>query len=259
MCFVSRSCSVQACRRRRVGDYVSMVSVGHRCCRAGLHAARCARHELALAGQRLCPDAVSPPPWSTCVPRVLSVHEAFAHPVPDSLSDDAAAMLEPLSVGVWACRRRVRPGSGSSSVRDYRIAGTDCFSVRRQPGRRRRRERNRLDLASASGPMASIDVTSTSLADAGVNPDVLLECSGHPRRQWPPSTVAPAGRAVLVGMGADELALPMSIVQAARSSSWVRSGTPTPGRRPSSWRRPAGLMLDLLVTRHYSLPTSAPP
>ena len=32
----------------------------------------------------------------------MTVHEQFAHPVPDALSDDAAALLEPMSVGLWA-------------------------------------------------------------------------------------------------------------------------------------------------------------
>jgi len=42
----------------------------------------------------------------------LRIDEDFAHPVPDTLSDDAAAPLEPLSVGVWACRKgRVTAGS----------------------------------------------------------------------------------------------------------------------------------------------------
>lgn len=35
----------------------------------------------------------------------MTIHEQFAHPVPDHLSDDAAALLEPLSVGLWACRK----------------------------------------------------------------------------------------------------------------------------------------------------------
>src|SRR3712207_6907322 len=40
------------------------------------------------------------------------VHHAFAHPVPDTISDDAAALLEPLSVGIWACRKgQVTAGS----------------------------------------------------------------------------------------------------------------------------------------------------
>ena len=39
------------------------------------------------------------------------VHQAFAHPVPDSMSDDEAALLEPLSVGLGLHEGRVSPGS----------------------------------------------------------------------------------------------------------------------------------------------------
>ena len=36
---------------------------------------------------------------------LVVIHEAFAHPVPDSVSDEAAALLEPLSVGIWSARK----------------------------------------------------------------------------------------------------------------------------------------------------------
>ena len=40
---------------------------------------------------------------------VLDAHRA--HPVPDSLSDEAAALIEPLSVAVWAAQKaNVEPG-----------------------------------------------------------------------------------------------------------------------------------------------------
>ena len=45
------------------------------------------------------------PPIDGAFAELVTVHEQFAHPVPDALSDDAAALLEPLSVGLWACRK----------------------------------------------------------------------------------------------------------------------------------------------------------
>ena len=39
------------------------------------------------------------PPIDGAFAELVVVHAAFAHPVPDSMSDDAAALLEPLSVG----------------------------------------------------------------------------------------------------------------------------------------------------------------
>jgi L-iditol 2-dehydrogenase len=60
-----------------------------------------------LAGRyNLCPDMrfFATPPIDGSLAEFVAVHEAFAHPVPDAMSDDAAALLEPLSVGVWASR-----------------------------------------------------------------------------------------------------------------------------------------------------------
>src|SRR5260221_572799 len=55
---------------------------------------------------------LGPPPIDGAFCEYVVVREEFAYPVPDSLSDDAAALVEPLSVGVWACRKaRAGPGS----------------------------------------------------------------------------------------------------------------------------------------------------
>ena len=64
--------------------------------------------EQCLAGRyNLCPDMrfFATPPIDGSLAEFVTVHEAFAHPVPEDMSDDAAALLEPLSVGVWANRR----------------------------------------------------------------------------------------------------------------------------------------------------------
>ncbi|PRY48942.1 hypothetical protein LY71_10724 [Geodermatophilus tzadiensis] len=44
------------------------------------------------------------PPVDGALAEYVVVHAAFAHPVPDGPGDAAAALLEPLSVGLWACR-----------------------------------------------------------------------------------------------------------------------------------------------------------
>lgn len=59
-----------------------------------------------------------------------------------------------------------------------------------------------------------MDVTATRLADAGFEPDVLLECSGVPAAvDEAIRTVGRAGRAVLVGGGGDVVPLPLTHVQ----------------------------------------------
>src|ERR671917_2518182 len=71
--------------------------------------------EQCLAGRyNLCPNMrfFATPPIDGAFAEYVVTHEAFAHPVPDTISDDAAALLEPLSVAVWACRKgRVTAGS----------------------------------------------------------------------------------------------------------------------------------------------------
>ena len=68
-----------------------------------------------LAGRSdLCPDMVfyATPPVDGAFAEYVVTHQAFAHPVPDSISDDAAALLEPLSVAIWACQKgRVTAGT----------------------------------------------------------------------------------------------------------------------------------------------------
>src|SRR5947207_2087953 len=63
----------------------------------------CGRCRECRAGRyTLCPDVQSfaTPPVDGALAQYVTIHEDFAHPVPDSLSDDAAALVKPLSVGI---------------------------------------------------------------------------------------------------------------------------------------------------------------
>src|SRR3954449_12177060 len=75
----------------------------------------CRRCRQCLSGRyNLCPDVrfFATPPYDGAFCQYVAMPAAFVYPVPDTVSDDAAGLLEPLSVGVWACRRaQVGPGS----------------------------------------------------------------------------------------------------------------------------------------------------
>src|SRR6266704_353164 len=142
------------------------------CCRAGRY--------------NLCPRMrfFGTPPIDGAFCEYVVVHEQFAYPVPDSLSDDAAALVEPLSVGVWACRKaRVGPGSrvlvvgagpiGLVCLQAARACGATYVAVTDVNPRR-------LELARELGASEVVNVREMSLADAVIEPDVLLECSGNP-------------------------------------------------------------------------------
>ena len=55
----------------------------------------------------LCPHMrfFATPPVDGALCDYVTIGAAFAHPVPDSMSDDAAALCEPLSVGIAAIRK----------------------------------------------------------------------------------------------------------------------------------------------------------
>ena len=74
----------------------------------------CGRCAQCLAGRyNLCPDVrfFATPPIHGAFAQYVVLESHRAHPVPDELSDEAAALIEPLSVGVWANQKaNVQPG-----------------------------------------------------------------------------------------------------------------------------------------------------
>ena len=127
------------------------------------------------------------PPVDGSLAEYVTIHHAFAHAVPDSVSDEAAALLEPLSVGVWACRKGdVGPGSrvlitGAGPI------GLVCVQVARACGASEvvvaDLNEDRLAVATELGATRTITSGRQSIADGYAGrpaPEVLLECSGHP-------------------------------------------------------------------------------
>ncbi|WP_186383622.1 NAD(P)-dependent alcohol dehydrogenase [Amycolatopsis acidiphila] len=168
----------------------------------------------------LCPRMrfFGTPPIDGAFCEYVVLREDFAHPVPDSLSDDAAGLLEPLSVGVWANRKaRTAPGSrvlitgagpiGLVATQTARAFGASEVVVTDVNPRR-------LEVAKELGATATVDVSEESLTDTDFDPDVLLECSGVPAAAGQAiRKVGRAGRIVLIGMGGDEIPLPLAHVQ----------------------------------------------
>ncbi|XAS67340.1 NAD(P)-dependent alcohol dehydrogenase [Micrococcaceae bacterium Sec5.7] len=145
-----------------------------------------------------------------------AVHPAaFCHPVPDSVSDDAAALLEPLSVAIAA-----RKAAGIALGDKVLVAGAGPIGL----------------LAAKVAQLAGAEVTLTDvraerLAVAGrfgaartftaadapeVTPefDVFIDATGAERAVLAGlARLAPRGRCVLVGMGSDTVAVPVPLIQ----------------------------------------------
>ncbi|MDQ2782523.1 MAG: NAD(P)-dependent alcohol dehydrogenase [Actinomycetota bacterium] len=242
----------------KVGQGVTSLRVGQRVSiEPGVPCRHCPQ---CLAGRyNLCPEVrfFATPPYDGAFSQYVAMPASFVYPVPDSISDDAAGLLEPLSVGVWACRRaHVSPGStvlvtgagpiGLIAAQTARAYGADAVTVTDV-------NPHRLRVAEDLG-LGTIDVSNTTLADSGIEADVLLECSGNARATWDAvSTVARAGRVVLVGMGGDSVNLPLSYVQDRElvvTGAFRYANTwPTAIQLAASGR----VDLDGMVTGHYGL------
>ena len=241
-----------------VGPGVQSLTVGQRVSiEPGVPCRSCSQ---CLAGRyNLCPDVkfFATPPYDGAFCEYVVMPAAFVYPIPDSISDDAAGLLEPLSVGVWACRRaHVSPGDkvlvtgagpiGLIAAQTARAYGaTEVAVTDVNP--------HRLQLATELG-LRAVNVAEASLAEMGDEADVLLECSGNARATSDAvRTLARAGRVVLVGMGSDELVLPLSYVQ---DRELVLTGA---FRYANTWPIAIELAasgrveLDRMVTGHFGL------
>jgi len=167
----------------------------------------------------LCPDVVfyATPPVDGAFAEFVTIHEDFAHPVPDSISDDAAALLEPLSVGVWACRKAEVALGMSVLIAGAGPVGIMTALVARASGASRivlsDVNVDRLSKASDLG-FDAVDARKWNAADT-VDADVFVDCSGNPAAiDAGIRAVKRAGKVILVGMAADGMVpLPIDVIQ----------------------------------------------
>ncbi|WP_417219465.1 NAD(P)-dependent alcohol dehydrogenase [Arthrobacter sp.] len=176
----------------------------------------CRRCEQCRAGRyNLCPDVVffATPPVDGSIAGFVAIDADFAHRAPDGMAFEQAAMAEPVSVGVWAARKAGITAGDRVLVTGAGPIGLFAAQVARAHGASEVTVTDlspyRLDVARGLG--------FTAVPAGDTPPDgqtVLLECSGaQPAVASGLRALAPAGRAVLVGMGADELTLSAPLIQ----------------------------------------------
>jgi L-iditol 2-dehydrogenase len=169
----------------------------------------------------LCPNVrfFATPPINGAFANYVAIHEDFAFTLPDNLSDNAGALMEPLSVGIWACRKAqveagdhvLVTGAGPIGLLAMQVAlaqgATEVTITDVAP--------ERLAMARKTGATRTINVSEEPLSDAGVEVDALIECSGNPRALGDGiRCIRPAGIAVVVGMGpGEESSIPLAFIQ----------------------------------------------
>lgn len=205
----------------------------------------------------LCPhmEFYATPPIDGALAQYATIGAAFAHPVPDSVTDVAAALFEPLSVGIASIRKSGVTVGGSVLIAGAGPIGLVCAQVARAHGATRivvsDIDPARLDTATRFG--ATTTVGPDEVAD--LEPvDAFVDASGAPSAIIAGiGAVRPAGRVVLVGMGASDLTIPVSIVQ---NRELVLTGV---FRYANTWPTATALVtaglvdLDAMVTGRFAL------
>ena len=169
----------------------------------------------------LCPNVrfFGTPPIDGAFTNYVTILSDFAYALPDQMSDEEGALIEPLSVGLWACRKaKLRggdhvliTGAGPVGILAMKVAlalgVTEITMTDISP--------QRLEVARKLGATRTVNVAQQSLADAGVEADVLIECSGNQRALKDGiHALQPAATAVAVGMGpGEEASIPLSFIQ----------------------------------------------
>jgi L-iditol 2-dehydrogenase len=239
-----------------VGDAVTKHAIGDRVClEPGVPCGRC--RECRAGRYNLCADVAffATPPVDGAFADFVTIHEDFAFTLPDGMSDDVGALMEPLSVGIWACRkahisagdRVLVTGAGPIGLLAMQVAkafGATDVAIS---------DVNEHRLAVAEGTGA--DRILRAGHDAPGEVDALIECSGHPAALVAGiEALRPAGTAVLVGMGPKPTAeIPLSVIQ--NRELWLTGTFRYANTYPAAIALAAGGRVDVaaLITGHYEL------
>ena len=189
----------------------------------------------------------------------MTIHEDFAFTLPDNLSDNAGALMEPLSVGIWACRKaNVRAGN-HVLVTGAGPIGLLAMQVALAEGATEVTitdvSQERLEIAEKTGATRAINVSEEQLAEADVEVDALIECSGNEVALGDGiRCIRPAGTTVVVGMGpGEESRIPLALIQ--NKEIWLTGIFRYANTYPAAIELAATgrVDLDAIVTSYYGL------
>ncbi|KAH9390496.1 hypothetical protein TYRP_022993 [Tyrophagus putrescentiae] len=176
----------------------------------------------------LCPDIAchATPPYHGTLVKYFLHRAAYAFKVPDSVDNEEAAMIEPLSVAVHSCKRSgVTVGSrvlitGAGPIGIYTLMAARAYGATRVVLTDINEER--LKLARELGADQTILVTKelseeelvAKVKEAfgdGEQPDISLECSGAPScSRLVLLATKSGGVAIQVGLGPPNVSLPIA-------------------------------------------------
>lgn len=198
------------------------------------------------------------PPVDGAFAEYAKIQSHFAYAVPDGVSDDAAALMEPLSVGIAAARKAGITAGSKVFIAGAGPIGVIAAQVARAFGATEvivsDLDDARLEKAAAFGATRTINPTREDAAALDLEVDSFIDASGAaPAILSGLRTVRAGGTVVLVGMGADEIPLPVPVIQ---NKELVITGV---FRYANTWPTAIELVrtgrvdLDSLVTARFGL------
>jgi L-iditol 2-dehydrogenase len=198
-----------------VGDAVTRVAVGDRVAiEPGTPCRDCAD---CLAGRyHLCGRLafLATPPFDGALVQRIALDERNLFVVPDAMSYEAAAMCEPLSVGIWACRRAALRAGERVLVTGAGPVGILTAQVARAQGASSVVISDISEFRLSKARQLGFEVEVSGEVPVGPgheDADVLIECSGAPgvlaQGLW---RLRNGGRAAMVGMPKQDVSLPLS-------------------------------------------------
>jgi L-iditol 2-dehydrogenase len=206
----------------------------------------------------LCPhmEFYATPPVDGALCEYVTIGSTFAHDVPDAVSDDAAALFEPLSVAIATARKAGITGGSRVLIAGAGPVGVLTAQVARAFGATEivvsDISADRRANATRYGATRVIDPADESVHDLDV--DAFVDASGAPRAvQDGMRAVRPAGRVVLVGMGGDAYPIPVSVIQ--NRELWVTGVFRYADTWPTALElvRTGQVELDSMVTGRFDL------
>jgi L-iditol 2-dehydrogenase len=210
----------------------------------------------------LCPHMgfFATPPVDGAFCDYVTIGSAFAHPVPDTVSDDSAALCEPLSVGIHAIRKAAVGGGSRVLIAGAGPIGIVIAQLARAYGATdivvSDPDASRRQQATEFGATIVLDPTVEEVGDSSrPGPvDAFIDASGAPAAVAAGiRAVRPAGIVVLVGSGAEAMQLPTQLIQ---NRELVLTGV---FRYANTWPTAIALVesgrvdLDAMVTAHFPL------
>jgi L-iditol 2-dehydrogenase len=206
----------------------------------------------------LCPDIefYATPPVNGAFCEYVKIQSTFAYDIPANISFDAAALVEPMSVCIWAAQKAQIKNDTTVLIAGAGPIGVIMAQVARAFGASEVVVTDvvdsRLDFVKKYGATKTINTSKESLGSNKF--DVFVDACGIPSAVHAGIlSTGPAGRALLVGLGSDEMLLPISHIQ---NNEIMVTGV---FRYTNTW--PIGIEflasgkvnLDAIVTHHFGL------